>query len=82
MKTFRKKHCGILYASPQVCNIESAIQLSPIAIIAIVGICIDALTFFKDISAKYRESIVVYIAGIIFFDRKQTAALMANQENS
>ena len=79
MKRVRNKHYGILCTPPQVCNIESAIQLSPLAIIAIVGICVDMLSFFKDVSGAFHKDIIIYVAGVIFFDRKQTAALIAKR---
>jgi hypothetical protein len=79
VRTIRKKHHEILYIQPQVCNIESAIQLTPVAIIVIVGICVDIFGFFKRISAELQQGLIVYVAGIIFFDRKQSASVIANK---
>ncbi len=76
MRTFRKRPADIL-SSPQVCNIEEMIRISPIALLAVISSCLHILGFIKNISASLHRSMVVYIAGIVFFEKKQSAALIA-----
>jgi SRSO17 transposase len=78
MRTFRKRPANIL-SSPQVCNIEEMIRISPIALIAVIDSCLRILGFLKNISTSLHRSMVVYIAGIVFFEKKQSASLIAKR---
>lgn len=67
------------YQTPPICDIELIIQLTPLAIFATVGACLNVLGFSRRVSKPLFKSIVIYIAGLINFDKKQTANLIAKR---
>jgi len=75
MRTFRKRPANNL-SSPQACNIEEMIRISPIALIAVIDSCLRIFGFLKNISVSFHRSMAVYIAGIVFFEKSSRLLLL------
>ena len=81
MRSIRRNHKSVhhTFQPLPVCNIETAIELSPLALFAVVGALMEVLGFTAKVSGSLFKSMVVYIGGLINFERKQTALLIARR---
>lgn len=59
------------------CDIEGLIQISPFAVIALVGISLDVLKLGRIFSVKILVKVVSYIAGMIVMDQRTTCVRIA-----
>lgn len=75
----KRRQRKVYSTPPQVCNIEMMVELSPLAILAIIGVCFDMLKFARRVSRRIQKSMIVYVAGLICFERKQTATKISKR---
>lgn len=67
------------YQAPPICKIELITQLTPLALLAIVGACLNVLDFSRRVPNSLYKSMVVYIAGLMSFDKRQTVNRIAKR---
>ena len=66
-----------LYPYPTVCNFEMLIEVSPLAIVALVGVTFDLLKLTPVFAGAALAAAVQYVAGLIVIGRRPTAAKIA-----
>ena len=63
-----------LYPNPPVCNFDMFIEVSPLAIMALVGVTFDLVKLAPVFAGAALVAAVQYIAGLIVIGRRPTAA--------
>jgi len=67
----------MLKGMPPACDLERLIQVMPLAIIAMVGLSLDALRITTSLPPRVVKSIITYAGGLLALDGKQTANKIA-----
>jgi len=76
MKAIGRRSSG-LYTYPPVCDFDMLIEVSPLAVIALVGVTFDLLKLTPVFAGAALTAAVQYVAGLIVIGRRPTAAKIA-----
>lgn len=61
-----------------VCDLEMLFKVSPLAVMAMVGLCFDIFKLGSCLPRRALQSLTAYCAGLITLDRKQTSLRISN----